>query len=244
MKTILATLAINCGENGNRYLECASKLIESYLKYTDFDILILTNETSFFDKFDTERLSVIDYSSIFNEPIISGGKFNMHLKRYPILLASKLDHDMIYFHDCDCYIENWDMGSYIEKCNEDFDVAFVSHARPQLGGLRRSEYKHFQEKIDKEFIGLYYDELDNAPNPAETRVLFRNNEKIDSFLSFWDSISKNNKNYFISFDGVYFGTCAVHSKMKMTGVTKSDKFTEFCRVNHGNRILNYFGVDI
>ena len=148
-------MAINCGVNENRYLECASKLIESYLKYTDFDILVLINDLSFFDKFKTNRLIVVEYSITFNEPIISGGTFNIHLKRYPILLASKLEYDIVYFHDCDCYIEGWDMNSYIKKCNEDFDVFFVSCATPQLGNLRKN-YKHFQYNIEMKYTSITY----------------------------------------------------------------------------------------
>jgi hypothetical protein len=179
------------------------------LNFTDFDILLITNKVDRFSQFTSNRVKIFDYEKNFNEPIISANKFNMHLKRYPIKLASYMNYDYVYFHDCDCFIDGWDRLSYEKKCREDFDVAFVSHANPQLGGLRNT-YKHFQDKIDLEFFGLYTEEMDLAPNPAETRVLFKNNEKLQNFISFWDKISEQNKNFFTYHDGVYFGTSSIY----------------------------------
>jgi cephalosporin hydroxylase len=238
-KVCICTLAIEISNN-SRYIEKTKILIESYLKYTDFDILVLTNKINELNYLKNKRIKLIDYNTNFDEKIISDQRFNMHIKRYPIQLAKKLGYEIIYFHDCDCYIVGWDKESFETKCNEDFDVAFVSHANPQLGGLR-ANYKHFQDKIDNEFGDLYYLDLDNSPNPAETRVLFKNNEKLNKFLYFWDLISKRNNNYFTYHDGVYFGTSAVYAGMKMIGVTQADKFASFCRISHMDRVLDYFG---
>lgn len=238
-KVCICTSAIEIS-NSNRYIEKTKILIESYLKYTNFDILVLTNKINELAYIKNKRIKLIDYNTNFDEKIISDQRFNMHIKRYPIKLAKKLGYKIIYFHDCDCYIVGWDNESFETKCNEDFDVAFVSHANPQLGGLR-ANYKHFQDKVDNEFGDLYYSDLDNSPNPAETRVLFKNNEKLNKFLYFWDLISKRNNNYFTYHDGVYFGTSAVYAAMKMIGITPADKFASFCRISHMDKVLDYFG---
>jgi hypothetical protein len=238
-KVCICTLAIEISNN-NRYIEKTKILIESYLKYTNFDILVLTNKINELAYLKNKRIKLIDYNTNFDEKIISDQRFNMHIKRYPIKLAKKLGYKIIYFHDCDCYIIGWDKESFETKCNEDFDVAFVSHANPQLGGLR-TNYKHFQDKIDNEFGDLYYPELDNAPNPAETRVIFKNNDKLNKFLHFWDLISEKNNNYFTYHDGVYFGTSAIYAAMRMIGVTPNDKFSSFCRIIHADKVLDYFG---
>lgn len=243
-KTCICTLAIEVSDNNNWYIERVKILIESYLKYTNFDILILTNRINELSYLNDKRIKLIDYDKNFDEKIISGQRFNMHIKRYPIKLGKELGYEIIYFHDCDCYILGWDQESFEAKCNEDFDVAFVRHATPCLGGLR-TEYKHFQDIIDTEFGDLYYPYLDNSPNPAETRVIFKNNEKLNKFLYFWNLISEKNNDYFTYHDGVYFGTSAVYAEMKMTGVTYSDKFASFCRIHHGDgRVLDYMGTTV
>jgi len=240
--TCVSTLSIDI-KNSNDYFEKTKKLIDTYLNYTDFDILVLTNNIEYFKNFESERLLLIDYDSNFSEEKISGGMFNMHLKRLPIKLAKEKNYEIIYFHDGDCFIDGWDQDSFVEKCSEEFDVAFVSHANPQLGGLRKA-YAHFQFKVDNDLSGLYFEELDNSPNPAETRVIFKNNDKLTKFIEFWDLISLNNKNYNTYHDGVYFGTSAVYAGMKMIGVTPSDNFSKHCKIQHADKVLDYFGNTI
>jgi len=240
MKTIVVTNSIQITDNDYSYHEKALNLINSYLEFTDFDILVLTNNVDYFKHIKDKRLLVFDYDKNFNESIKSANKFNMHLKRYPLRLATKMNYDIIYHHDCDCYINGWDGESYDKLINQDYDVIFPNNPRPQLGGLRKN-YKHFQEKIDREFVGLYYDELDQSPNPTETIIIFKNNDKLKVFLDFWDKISYNNNNYLTYYCGVYFGTSSIHSKMKMGQVVKNLKFSSYVRISHQNKTLNYFG---
>lgn len=244
MKTLIVTAAIQINENDFSYLKKSLNLIETYLKYTDFSILILTNNVDYYDVND-QRVQIVDYNKNFNEPIVSSSKFNMHIKRLAIRMGSETDYDIVYHHDCDCYIDGWDDESYHNLINMDYDVIFPgkNNERPQLGSLRKT-YKHFQDKIDREFVGLYYDELDQSPNPAETRIIFKNNEKLISFLNFWDKISKNNKNFLTYFCGVYFGTSAKHSNMKMYSVNENMKFSKYGKISHQNKVLNYFGHTI
>jgi hypothetical protein len=243
MKTIIVTNSIQITNDDLSYCEKTLNLINSYLTYTNFDILVLTNNVNYFKDINNEKVFIVDYYENFNEPITSSKKFNMHLKRYPLKLATKMDYDVIYYHDCDCYITGWDDESYNNLINQDYDIIFPNDPKPQLGNLRK-KYKRFQEKIDREFIGLYYDELDESPNPTETRIIFRNNDKLKVFLNFWDKISSNNNNYLTYFCGVYFGTSAKHAKMNMGQVHKNLKFSNYGRVSHKNKILDYFGTYI
>jgi hypothetical protein len=243
MKTVVVANSIHINNNDFSYHEKALKFINSYLTYTDFDILLLTNNVDYFSEIKNERFLIFNYNEHFNESITSANKFNMHLKRYPLRLASNMGYDIIYHHDCDCYITGWDNESYIDLIKQDYDIIFPNDPRPQLGGLRRN-YKHFQDKIDREFVDLYYDELDKSPNPAETRIIFKNNEKLQIFLNFWDKISNNNNNYFTYYCGVYFGTSAKHAEMKMGRVNPNMKFSNYGRITHQNKTLNYFGTYI
>lgn len=238
-KTCLCTLCI-CLDDSDKNIHNTKKLIESNLKYTKFDILVLTNKPLEFKEIEDARLIVVDYDSNFVETKISGNKFNMHLKRYPISLAKKMKYDVVFYNDCDCYIDGWDDESFEKKINEEYDVFFPRHANPQLGDLIKN-YKHFKDKVEQEFGDLYTPDMDMSPNPAETRIIFKNNEKLDAFLDFWDKISNRNKNFFTYYDGVYFGTSSIFAKMKMTGVNKSDIFSKYCYISHSNNTLNYFG---
>jgi hypothetical protein len=242
-KTCICTLAVEISEESNKYIKSAKKLIDSNLKYTNFDILVVTNRPNEFKCFSDARVKIFDYYKNFEETITSSNKFNMHLKRYPIKIAKKLGYHVIFYNDCDCYITGWNDQSFEEKIKQDFDVFFVSHANPQLGGLRKT-YKHFQDKIDNELQDLYTEEMDMAPNPAETRIIFKNNDKLSKFLSFWDLISDKNKNFMTYYDGVYFGTSAIYSKMNMGAVIKSDIFSKYCYIDHGGGTLTYFGEKI
>lgn len=229
---------------GKDYSIHAKRMIESYLEHTNFDIVIVTDNPSSFNELDINRVKIVNYDNHFDECKNISGFFNYHLKRYAILVAKEFEYEIIYYVDCDTYIIGWDNESFKNKCEEDFDIAFVSHASPALGDLRR-DYKHFQDKIDLEYEGLYYDELDMAPNPAETHVLIKNNEKLSNFLEFWDKVSKNNKHNNPTYhDGVYFGTSGVYAGMKMVGMNHQSTFTEFSRISHGEGILNFFGNTI
>jgi len=107
---------------------------------------------------------------------------------------------------------------------------------------RKSIFLAKELGYDVVFYGdLYYPELDRSPNPNETRVIFKNNEKLNNFILFWDKISNRNNNYNTYHDGVYFGTSSVDSKMNMIGVTRDIKFTKHCKISHGEKFLNFFG---
>ena len=239
-KTCCTSLAIEIDENSERYLKNSKKFIETHLNFTNYDILLITNRTAFYKEFQNARLNIVNYGDHFKEPIMSSNRFNMHLKRYPIKMAKDLDYDVVFYNDCDCYIDGWDEKSFNRKIEESFDIFFVAHANPQLGGLRRA-YKHFQDKVDNELKDLYYDDLDSSPNPAETRIIFKNNSKLFDFLEFWDKISKNNNNYFTYYDGVYIGTSSIYAKMNLGAVTRNDEFSKYCYISHGDGVLNYFG---
>jgi cephalosporin hydroxylase len=240
-KVCVVSTCFELNLNSKKYTDSAKNMIKSHLRYTNFDIILLTNKKEEFENINDGRVKILDYYSLYNESHISSNKFNMHLKRYPIKLAKDYGYDIIFHNDCDCFINDWDDSSFKEKIKTDYDVFFVSHANPQLGGLIKN-YKHFREKVENELGSLYTEDMNSAPNPAETRVIFKNNEKLDLFLSFWDKISNNNKNYFTYYDGVYFGTSAIYAKMKMGAVNRKDDFSKYCFIYHGDDILDYFGV--
>lgn len=244
MKTLVVTTLFNLSQNFvKRYLDPCKKLIDGYIKHTNFDILVLTNSPTTLEDRLNERVNIVDYNSEYTEPIISKGKFNMHIKRLAIEKGSNLNYDIIYHHDCDCYIEGWDQKSYEQLLSQPFDTYFPNSSRPQLGGLRKA-FKHFQDKIDLEFGDLYEDRFDSAPNASETFIIFKNNKKLKKFLEFWNKIAKRNNDFFTYNCSIYYGTSCIYANMNITHVKPEDKFTSYGRITHSNRLLNYFGNTI
>jgi hypothetical protein len=244
MKTIVVTCAIQIKKDNFSYLEKSKVLIDGYLKFTDFDILILTNNIDFYEELKNDRLIVLDYNKNYKLPIKSSDHFNMHIKRLPIEYASNLDYDIIYHHDCDCFIDGWDEESYQKTINKDCDVIFNRHTKPQIGILRRSMAHVYDKKIKNEFGDLYYKELDQSPNPTETRIIFKNNKKLKIFLEFWKKISDRNNDFLTYYCGLYFGTSTKHADMDMCAITYKDEFTKYGKIHHQGRVLNYFGDTI
>lgn len=244
MKTLIVTPVIytGIGRPVKYYLDRFESLKSSYLKYTNFDILVVTNIEKLLKDKTNKRITYINLSDFSDEPLISGiqQRFNMHLKRLPIRIGSELNYEIIYFHDCDCWITGWDDESYNKLLEKNYDIIFPTTHKPQLGGLRKT-YPHFQEKLDTEYGDLYKLEFDEAPNAAETRIIFKNTPKLTVFLDFWDKIAFKNDDYTTYHSGVYFGTSAVESKMTLFSVTPDDKFSRFGRIHHGNKILDYHG---
>lgn len=244
MRTLLVTpvLSVDAGKPLNHYLIAYRKLEETYLKHTDFDILTVTNFEDLLNSKNNPRVKHIDISRISQEPLISGNRnlFNMHLKRLPIKEGMKSDYDLVYFHDCDCWINGWDAVSFEKLVARESDIFFPTRHHPQLGGLRKT-YQHFQDKLDTEYKNLYKPEFDSAPNAAETRIIFKNNSKLKSFIEFWDKVAAANNNFDTYHSGVYFGTSAIEAKMKLDSVTPDDEFAKFCRITHGSALLDYHG---
>ena len=68
MKTIVVTNSIHITDNDYSYHEKALKLISGYLEFTDFDILVLTNNVDYFKHINNKRLIIkgeIRYEDLF-----------------------------------------------------------------------------------------------------------------------------------------------------------------------------------
>jgi len=244
MKTLVVSTLFNINSRYlDYYLQPCRKLIDGYLKHTNFDILILTNSPSSLEDIADKRVHIIDYRKEYTEPILSAGKFNMHIKRLAIEKGSDLGYDIIYHHDCDCYIEGWDQKSFDQTIAQPFDIYFPTSSRPQLGGLRK-QFKHFQDKINLEFGDLYEDKFDLSPNAAETFIILKNNNKLKKFLEFWNKIAERNKNFLTYYCGVYFGTSCIYADMDKTHITSENKFSTYGRIFHRNRLLDYHGQTV
>jgi hypothetical protein len=216
-------------------------LIDSVLSFTNFDFILLTDFIDDFSSYISDRVKIIKFSDYFNEEKYIGNFPNFHIKRHSISIAKKFKYDLIICSDVETILTNWDDVSFNKFSNKDFDIAFVRSFEPQIGYLRR-EYEHFQKIIDTEFDSIYDESFDLSPNPETFYFIVKNNEKLDLFLKFWDEIYEKNINKFPTyFGGVYLGILSVKSNMKMDGITKENKFTDFINIKRNNDLFDFYG---
>lgn len=216
-------------------------LIDSVLSFTNFDFILLTDFIDDFSSYMSDRVKIIKFSDYFDEEKNIGNFPNFHIKRHSISIAKKFKYDLIICSDVETILTNWDDVSFNKFSNKDFDIAFVRSFEPQIGYLRR-EYEHFQKIIDTEFDSIYEESFDLSPNPETFYFIVKNNEKLDLFLKFWDEIYENNINKFPTyFGGVYLGILSVKSNMKMDGISKENKFTDFINIKRNDDLFDFYG---
>lgn len=247
IKDVFTTIAINVRpESGIDYIQRSKLLINSVLNLTDKDIIVVTNNTNEYQELINDRLKIYDIEHLTDDKLISGGMFNMHLKRVPISIANKLGYENIMYCDCDTYFDKWDENSYQELLNKDFDIAFKGGGN--LEGLLH--LPHYNIKV-KEMGNLWYDDLKKSTNMAEVFILFKTPVKLLKFIDFWDKISDKNKDFTHNtyYDSFYFGVSMYHSNMKgfnfKLNKTETNSFTENWKIQHGkDSLLNFYGIKI
>lgn len=233
------------------YIQAGMNLILTNLYYTPFNIIMLTNKPEYFDVFkNNSRVNIVNYEDRFTDPIESAGLFNTHIKRQAIRLGMESKHKYIFWNDCDTFVNGWHDASYKRKCTDEFDnnhtdVLYSGSVAPAMGDLI-DKFPNIATIIKQELGPLFYPELRKSPNPAETRVIFKNSKKLNVFLEFWDSIAaRNNGQWQTYHDGIFFGTSSVHAGMKVGSLANEWRHFEFinkCKIMHGAHVLNFYGI--
>lgn len=250
MKQAIATICLG-GVKGTTpflkkglYQPRADLLIRSALKFTPFDIVMVTNDVEYFSEYSSNpRVHMYDMKD-FDDKEKVWGVFNYNLKRLPIKVAQDMGYDIIYHNDCDCFYHGWDDESFKQLLSADYDTYYVNYNyQHTIGGLA-TDNERYRNKIDalKEFI---HGDILQAYPPLETRILFKNNDKLTTMLDFWDKLSKfeseRDMNPFQ--ECVIMGAAARYAKMNITGVSIDLEFTKYCKLIHSIdfpvRILTY-----
>ncbi len=125
--TLLTTIAVNTPNSSRDYIAMAIEMVNGYLEYTNFDVLIVTNEPeSIVDVYSNNKRVIVGYLSdhamaISNE---HGGcdeniKLLSLLQAYNTIDGNGDPYDVIYSIDADLSIKGFDMDSYNELINVD-----------------------------------------------------------------------------------------------------------------------------
>jgi len=245
MKSVIASLCIDGLKYGheNMYQQRANILIDSAIKFTPFDVLMVTNVPEAFKKHENNKRVIIkDLKTTFpSEPLKICNQFNFGIKRLPIKLCSEMDYDVINFNDCDCFYNGWDQESFASMLSEKFDVWYLQYHPEHCikNKMNNNLYTAMKQKIEK-MGDLIYDKLLLATLPAETRIVFKNNDKLKVMLDYWEKFSKKcvETNCGTFQENVFFTMSAVHAGMIQHNVNPKFKFAKFCRLIHGHPPLN------
>ena len=262
MKTIIGSICIDGErEKSNQYFKRSKILIDSVLKHTNFSILMLTDKPDKFN-YNNERVFIRDFNELYpDEPKEVYGTFNFNLKRYPIKLCSELNFNYIFYNDCDCFYSGWHNESYLKMLEEDFDVyyaTFYPHHTVRVQIDNPKDHPNTGRRVNSVKEAVTEEMLD-AVLGVETRMLYKNNDKLKVMLDKWDEISRlcEKADECTHPESTFFCMAGQHAKMKATGVSRQIEIANYCNMIHGVasekeqqgvdkplKILNYFGLVI
>jgi hypothetical protein len=208
MRYIYCTIAI-----GEKYLSSAIKFSEELNKISDdHHYLIVTEDinhtiknTTFVEMPTDKKLFIQNY-------------FNYNLKYLPIKYSSELDYDYVIFIDADWVIgEEYkpekvhNVLNFMDTNNYDF-----CFERPHPIGDGKLHDNLIFWKHKRDFYDLLNTtEFDDGHVVNEQFLIFKNNDKLKKFTSFWASLcEKSSDNNLWPFaEGVEIGMSSSHSKM-------------------------------
>lgn len=221
----------------DHYFEVADILIRSVLKNTTHSINVVTDMPDRFIKCD--RVIVHDIRKLTDEPMLSDGYLNFHLKRFALKTAMNTAYKYVVYFDCDVFIETFN-----DKLFESLDVVNCDVAG-RLGGDEASirsllNTNGVPEQKIEEFGNLWSESFFDCTLPTETCLIFKKNEPLQNkMLQFWDLVAKESlsKNVFTYYDSYYIATAIKHANMAkidfMTDLREeSTEFIEGLRIIH------------
>jgi len=196
MKILFTIVSIDSGNV--MYLQSAKRLVNEILSQTQHDVLISTNNLSFFGDVSSERFILrnnIDPSCILKY----GSEFNYNLK-YNAFENISSAYDVIIYLDCDIKLDGWNQNS-----DNHIDIIFKNH---DFGATRLNcsmigsieEYKKtgktlFSHKINSYKILENYvdsDDIMHSLLPSEHFLIFKNDtDKMKKFYNKWKELNNH-----------------------------------------------------
>jgi len=210
-----SVFVLSCLDRGK--INTTKKSIESILQHTNLDIMLATDFVNEFSVISDERIKIIPYSDFFNDEKTIQGFPNFHINRHLFKVAVKFDYQYIIYSD-GIEISEWNDEIFYNFIKKDFDISFLKSTEPQMRYLI-DNFEHYKSIIELEIDDLYDTSLDDSPNPESYFFIVKNNEKLKTFLDFWDILyEKNNGKYPTYYCGVYLGVLSLKSDMKITSI--------------------------
>lgn len=221
----------------DHYFEVADILVRSVLKNTNHSINVVTDIPDRFIKSD--RVIVHDIRELTDEPMLSDGYLNFHLKRFALKTAMSTTYKYVVYFDCDVFIETFSdkLFERLDMVNCDVAARLGGNESPIRSLLNTNGVA--EEKI-KEFGELWSESFFDCTLPTETCLIFKKNEPLQNkMLEFWDLVAKESlsKNVFTYYDSYYIAASIAHANMaKIDFMTdfldESTEFVEGLRIIH------------
>jgi hypothetical protein len=232
MRKLFLLLSLNVGDP--MYLSATRRLIDEILRQTTHDILVTTNELSFFADVDNPRVKVRNNVPP-NIVLRYQTEFNYNAK-YLCFKDVPTDYDALIYLDGDIRIDG-----YTEASDAYIDELLTHHemAASRTNAIMRDELHYHKTAhctFSHKFIIYEYilslpesDPVMEAQLPSEHFLIFKNiPEKIKAFGDKWDALDKilQEKNQFGGYssccDGFEIGIAANHAGFKMQEITNAD----------------------
>lgn len=187
MKTSIITLAI-----GESALNATDALVESVLKYTDFDLHITTD----IPKPSTDRVSYRPFYSQFNPRFPNIHAFDYNFKLYAYYNVISYRHDVVIWVDSDTMIsDKFNQDEYIKEITEykeqSIDVVARGATFPTIASRTNNTAFDNQCQAKKRYYQTKFPYVnDDVPLPLENAMIFVNPDVIAKFVRSWDNLHK------------------------------------------------------
>jgi|DEB0MinimDraft_10_1074344.scaffolds.fasta_scaffold22234_2 hypothetical protein len=261
MKTIVASLCLDGSmAQSNRYKFRSKILIDSTMRYTNFDVLIVTDEPDYYEEYnDNPRVFIEDFVTNFpDDKTMIGGMFNFNLKRCPIKLAYQKDYDVVFYQDCDGFFSGWDQESYEDMLNSEYEIFYATfYPHHTVNDQLSKPHNHPSTGPRVEAMGdLIYPDLLDAVLAVETKMIYKNSSKMKDLIDIWDKFSYKCQelNLAVVPESLFFCMAGRHAKMEPIGVERNHPIGKLCNTIHGCwiekkngiedpvKMLDYFGL--
>ena len=213
-------------------------LINSILKYTTATILVITDMENRYQRHD--RVIFKDIRSFTDQRIIRHGYFDFNLKRFAIKEASDMGKSYVIYLDADLHL-NRNVEKYMRDISS-YDVdLWIPRPVNNIGGLLQGDLR---EEVFGSMGDLWEDRYRDAPLPAETLLVFKNDiRKINIFIDTWSRFAE----YIVKTDrlsqreSMYIGVGIMEAGMSMESLADKDLYDLVNSFNivHTNKVMNH-----
>jgi hypothetical protein len=190
-KILFTLLSLDTGQKF--YLGAAKRLTNEILNQTTHDVIISTNDVSFFSDINSSRCLIRD--NIKKESVLKyGSEFNYNLKHHAFLDLPK-KYDYIIYLDCDIKLNSWtqesDLFMETQMINYDFGADRLNcHLKDEVTHFLSGLNCLFSHKIKSyDLLERYYmtDDIMNSRLPSEHFLILKNDsDKIKKFQEKWE----------------------------------------------------------
>lgn len=196
MKILFTIIAIDTNINGQSfYLDAAKRLSKEILDQTSHDLYVTTNNISFFNDIQSDRLTI--RNNINSKNILYyNTEFNFNLKHHSFLNIPNT-YDYIIYLDCDIKLDIWTKNS--DKFMNDIMNNYEFGADrtnctllSQVEEFQKTGNALFKHKIQSYDILNQFNSSEDIYNsilPSEHFLIFKNvPEKIQKFQQRWSEL--------------------------------------------------------